>query len=475
MGARKAVAGGLLALAAGVVPLTLGQSTNSVPAGSSQTQSSGSDTTQQSSPAPSSTTTIHQRTGPYSSRTIRHTKVPEESPSAPELAQAEEFIQKQDYAAAEPLLRKVVDRDGGNYVAWFDLGFAENGLGKTEDSIAAYRKSVAAKPDVFESNLNLGLQLAKAGQPEAERFLRAATQLKPTSHIAEGQSRAWLSLGHVLKSKPEEALSAYRQAASLTPDDAEPHVAAGQLLEEQNRFSDAEQQYKEAVKLDPGSDALTGLANIYMRGRRFNDAEEYLRKLIAAHPENTSARIQLGRVLAAEGKYDDAIAELEAATKAGAGAVSVQRDLADLYSMAGKNEQAESAYRTLLTARPNEADLHQHLAQALLRQKKFPDAQQELLTAIKLKPDFGEAYGDLAFVANENKDYGLAIKALDARAKYLAEIPVTYFLRASAFDHLRDYKQAAANYHLFLNAADGKYPDQEWQAKHRLIAIEPKK
>jgi hypothetical protein len=54
----------------------------------------------------------------------------------------------------------------------------ENALGKLDDSIAAYRKSVAAKPDIFESNLNLGLQLAKTGQPDAEEFLRAATHLK---------------------------------------------------------------------------------------------------------------------------------------------------------------------------------------------------------------------------------------------------------------------------------------------------------
>ncbi len=48
-----------------------------------------------------------------------------------------------------------------SYVGWFDLGFVENALGNVDASIAAYRKSVAAKPDVFESNLNLGLQLAK--------------------------------------------------------------------------------------------------------------------------------------------------------------------------------------------------------------------------------------------------------------------------------------------------------------------------
>ena len=95
--------------------------------------------------------------------------------------------------------------------------------------------------------------------------------------------------------------------------------------------------------------------------------------------------------------------------------------------------------------------------------------------AVKLKPDLGAAYGDLAFAASENKDYPLTIKALDTRAKFLPEEPITYFLRASAYDHLKDYKRAAVNFHLFLNTANGKYPEQEWQAKHRLIAIEPKK
>ena len=94
---------------------------------------------------------------------------------------------------------------------------------------------------------------------------------------------------------------------------------------------------------------------------------------------------------------------------------------------------------------------------------------------MKLKPDFGNAYYDLAFAANDNKDYPVVIRALDVRAKLLPETPMTYFLRASAYDHLHDLKNAANNFHLFLNDAKGKYPDQEWQAKHRLIAIEPKK
>jgi tetratricopeptide (TPR) repeat protein len=462
--ARRLAVAALLAC----VPVPVGaQGTNPTPP-SAQTDSQ--------SPTEGSSSSVHHKTGANSGQKVHHTAVAEEDAPPPELAKAEDLIQKQDYAPAEPLLRKVVQDDPTNYVAWFELGFVENGLGKRDDSIAAYRKSVAAKPDVFESNLNLGLQLAKAGQPDAEQYLRAATQLKPTSHVAEGQARAWLSLAHVVEaSKPDEAVAAYRQAAGLQPKDPEPHLSAGLLLEKHGKCGDAESEYQAALALGPSSDANTGLANCYMRSHRLPEAEAELRKLIAAQPEQGDAYIQLGRVLAAEGKNDDAIAELQAGAKLAPADVSLQRDLADLYVAAKKYDQAEAAYRALLGGSPNDAALHQGLGKALLEERKFADAQKELLEAVKLKPDLGTAYSDLAFAAGENKDYPLVIKALDTRAKYLPEEAITYFVRASAYDHLKDYKRAAVNFHLFLNTAHGKYPDQEWQAKHRLIAIEPKK
>jgi tetratricopeptide (TPR) repeat protein len=394
--------------------------------------------------------------------TVRHHKVVEQDSSfPPELTQAETAIDKRDYSAAESLLKNVVASDPNNFQAWFDLGFVYNALGNIPDSIAAYRKSVAAKPDVFESNLNLGLMLAKTGQPDAEQFLRAATTLKPTANVDEGQARAWLSLAHVLEnSKPDEAIEAYKRAASLDPKDPEPHLSAG----------------LQALTLDPNSsDALTGLANVYMRGQRYADADPILRKIIAMHPDDVSARTQLARIFLALGKNDDAIAQLQELLKLDPANSTVQADLADLYLQSKKYDQAEALFRSLLTAHPESAQLHHYLGVALLRQRKYPEAQQELLTAVKLKPDFGEAYGDLAVAADENKNYELAIKAADARAKFLPEIPVSYFLRASAYDHLRNYKMAAQQYHQFLAVANGAYPDQEWQARHRLIAIEPKK
>ena len=269
----------------------------------------------------------------------------------------------------------------------------------------------------------MGLQLAKAGEPDAAQYLLAATQLKPTSHVAEGHARAWISLAHVLEAtKPDEAIAAYRQAAALQPKDPEPHLAAGVLLEKQGKFADAESEYKQALALGPSSDALTGLANIYMRGHRLPEAEAELRKLVAAHPEQADAHIQLGRVLAADGKYDEAIAELQARRKAGsrgyfAAARSCRsvRDRQEIRSGRGGLSRAAGG------AAPTMRRFIRVWARRWSKQKKFAEAQKEFETAVKLKPDFGEAYGDLAFAASENKDYPLTLKALDTRAKYLPE------------------------------------------------------
>src|SRR5208282_5471788 len=307
MGVDRLLAAGLLTLAAIVCT-----------AQSSSTESSTPQASIPQSSPPQSSSGSH--------RAVHHIQVPDEdSASQPaELTEAEAAIDKQNYDAAEVLLHKLVGRDSSNYVAWFDLGFVENALGHVEESVA--------------------------------------THLKPTSHPAEGQYRAWLALGHTLEgAKPEDALAAYRQASTLQPKEAEPHLVAGQLLEKENKFADAEGEYKAAMALDERStDAVIGLANIYMRGRKFSEAEEYLRKLLAndrqsevqgeveSKVQTAVVHIQLGRVLAAEGKTDDAIAEMEKGLKLTPADDAAQRDLAELYAGAGKNDLAETAYRGLV-------------------------------------------------------------------------------------------------------------------------------
>jgi len=412
-------------------------------------------------------------------QTIRHHRIADEQDPylVPAVVQAEKSIDIRDFVTAENKLRHVVSDDDTNYRAWFDLGYIYTATSRDADAIAAYRKSVAAKPDLFESNLNLGILLGEAGNPEAEAYLRAATKLKPSGSPELGQERAWLSLGHVLEGRnPEQAVAAYGEAAKLVPADAEPHLAAGLFFEKQSRFADAEREYQQVLERDPNSaEGMAGLVNVYTKTKRLPEAEKMLRRYLELNPQNEAAHLQLGRVLAARGDSADARTEYQTALKQLPGDFQAQRELASLDLAAGHYSEAAQQYQALVAKKPADAELHYALGSALLHARDFAAAQQALLETVKIKPDLGEAYGDLALAASENKQYELAIRALDARGKFLPETPGTYFLRATSYDNLKDFKHAAENYRQFLQVAQDKFPDQEWQARHRLIAIDPKR
>jgi Flp pilus assembly protein TadD len=409
--------------------------------------------------------------------TVRHHTVQETTTeTSPEIEQSEAAIQKGDYPAAQALLEKYVSTKPDDYLAWFDLGYVYKATNQQDKAIDAYRKSIAAKGDVFESNLNVGILLARQGNnAEAAKYLKTATQLKPTAHVEEGQARAWQSLGIVLQnSDPQQALDAFAKAAQLEPNNPEPHMSAGQLLEKQNQLEAAAKEYETAAILDPKSvEPSVALSVIYTKQQKYPQAEAMLRKLLAADPQNLVVRTQLARILAAEGKTDEAATELGGGTGKPPDDPHAALELGTLYVKAGKYAEAEQMFRSAAQKVPQDAEVHFALGSALMQEKKYPEAQQELLMAVKLKPDLGEAYGNLAVVAAGNKDYQLAIKALDTRAKLLPESPATYFLRATSFDNLKAVPQAVDYYKKFLAADAGQQPDMEWQARHRLIALDP--
>ena len=97
------------------------------------------------------------------------------------------------------------------------------------------------------------------------------------------------------------------------------------------------------------------------------------------------------------------------------------------------------------------------------------------MAAIQLKPDLGAAYGELAGAANEAKNYELVIRVLDARAKLLPELPIGYFYGPRLMTICANTSPQRRIIIASLKKRHGQFPDQEFQARHRLIAIEPRR
>jgi tetratricopeptide (TPR) repeat protein len=217
--------------------------------------------------------------------------------------------------------------------------------------------------------------------------------------------------------------------------------------------------------------ATGGLAQLLIKQKKYADAEPLLKSALQRDPRDPALNAQLATGLLAEGKNDEALPVLETLRQLEPGNASVDQMLADAYAQAGHPEKAEPIYAKMALANPGNEEILAAQGENLVRERLYPQAQQVLERAVKLKPDDGDAWSGLAFAASENKEYQVALQALSTRAKYLAETPATYFLWATCYDNLHQAKAAQEYYHRFLASAGGKFPDQEWQAKHRLVAL----
>lgn len=278
-------------------------------------------------------------------QTIRKHREAVVDPLQTQIDQAEQALEKHDFPSAESTLNDVVAKDPKNFRAWYDLGFLYNATDRQTQAIEAYRKSVAANPQIFEANLNLGLLLERTGDPDAAKYLAAAITLKPASHPEQSLSQAYLSLGHVLeKTQPSEALKAYQKAAELQPKDPEPHLLAAILLEQEKNYSAATQEFQKALDVDTNSrDALAGLVNTYSRSGQLPKAEALLRRMSGAEPQNATLHIQLGRVLAAQKDNEEAIAELTRGLELAPGDLSANQELIQLLIETKKYPEALGA------------------------------------------------------------------------------------------------------------------------------------
>src|SRR5579859_1020319 len=397
-----------------------------------------------------------------------------EEHAADDLKDAEDLLQKKEYQQAEEKLLAITARQTENSQAWFDLGFVQSQLHKFPDAINSYKKATELNPDWFQARQNLGAVMAKSGDFRgAAAVFKVAVTLKPDygSENNKALSLSWMSLAFATAEfDPEEAWRDAIKAAGLASVD-EP-----QMVELADKIAGQNEELGEKVYLQlatPGDQTVIArLGALYVRQKRWGDAEVWIKKYLAANPSDAAAKAQLGSVLAAQGKTQDAIAALEPVYKS-SGDPKLARELAGLYLEAKQYDAAAQLLGSLVGTNPNDAELHRDYGTALAHLHKYPEAQAELLKAVQLKPDLVDAYFDLAYAAQQNKNYELTIRVLDARAKLQPDTPASYFLRAEAYDSLRMYKPAAENYKQFLRIAGGKFPDQEFQARHRLKAIEP--
>ena len=399
---------------------------------------------------------------------------PVQNPSA-QVAAAEAAIAQSDWKTAQSKLDAWLAASPTDARALFDAGYVADAENQPGDAEEFYRRAIAADPNSFDAHLSLGLLLAREGKPDQARpELQAATTLDPGAGGPTLKARAWRALAQIDLPKPggdndpSAASNDLIEALKISPETEADTLLAANLAEDAGQYDAAEDAYRRVLAKDPKSEPATaGLAHLLLARRKFPEAETMLRAALTQFPGDPTLTAQLATVLAAENKAE-ALPLLQQLHDAHPGDPAITRMLAEVTADAGDYAGSDKLYAVLLAAHPDDAELLVAHGQNLVHQQQNAEAYDAFDQATQIDPASADGWGGLAFAAERTNRPEVTLHALTMRSRLVPENASTYWLWAISYDKLRQKQQAIAYYKRFLAAAQGKFPNEEWQAHQRL-------
>ncbi len=402
---------------------------------------------------------------------------------SPVIDAANAAIDAHDYEKALKLLTPLAAASPKDSRIQYDLASTQDALDMCGQAEQSYRASIADDANFLEPRVALGLLLARSGNlPAARTELLAATKLSEGDPAPK--ARAFRALARIhQKTRPTDARDELLQALKLSPESPEDTLLSAELAgAATNGGAAAEAAYRRVLAATPNDPAASAsLARLLVKELRAPEAEALLSAALVAHPDDPTLTVQLATLYASQGKTDLALPMVQRLHEANPSDTNIGRLLSNIYLEQKDYANAEPLLAKLYLQSPRDGTLVDDRARALIHLLRFADAQ-EILTRVVSQPtlfptpgDLGNAAGDLAFAASSNHDPVMALQALQIRGTVLPTSAPVLFLTAISHDKLHHTKVAIEAYKQFLEASKGLNPDEEFEARHRIIALAPMK
>lgn len=341
----------------------------------------------------------------------------------PEHAKANYFLgrlyyQAQKYADAERHFKKSAAADGKFAPAQYSLGLAQEKQGKSSEALAAYKKSAEADASLTQPHFNSAIilkkskkydealaELGKAGGGAEVEYQKGEILLKQKKY-----EEAKTAFGKVLNEKPQHYEAAFnlaltyhklkdpagadRALAKVIREDspADLHYTYGKLLEESGESAGAEKQYRTSVQKDPRYyKGWLNLGRVSAIGGKFDQAENAYRQAAVLEPGSYEANYNLANTLFKQKKYQSAVEYFEAAKKQ-ENTRDVVLPLATSYEESGQHEKAAKAYADFLGENPKDRVALERLGYLYFRKIRNKEkALEQFNKLLKYYPDSDKA------------------------------------------------------------------------------------
>lgn len=285
------------------------------------------------------------------------------------------------------------------------------------------------------------LALAQGDGQAARRYLESAIQEDPDSVFLHQKMALLLK---ELRNFPE-ALTYAKKAVDLDPSDSSSIMLAGDLYTLTGNEQQAVEQYQKVLAMEPDNQRIRLLlTTILVRDRRLNEALVHLSTLIDQNPDLVIAHYYRGRIHLEMNHYGEAERSLNEALRLNQGLEPALFDLATLYQMTDRGQDAIETYEKLVVLYPDNIPARERLVvlymklgqkqkaedqvkqiqdhsrpgaperQALgliyLRQGRIDDSIAELELIVKAWPDDDKSRYYLATAYEEKEDTANALE-----------------------------------------------------------------
>jgi tetratricopeptide (TPR) repeat protein len=303
-------------------------------------------------------------------------------------------------------------RQGGNDVKSFEqmyqeiLPMIENQW--YEAAINALEKLLETHPQKPIVRSDLGALYYKVGQPEkALSHYRRAAELQP-ENVEVLKSLADFYYAELGQTKA--ALEIYENILILTPDDVPALLLTGHIHVSLNRFDSAAQKYRRALEIEPwNADARQFLEALEAQGAgraggktaedmyreiepqinsgQADAAIDALKKLLSSHPDFALAHNDLGVFYYNQGDKITAQLHYERAARLEPENITFQKNLADFYFVElNRVEEAMAMYVKILEANPQDVETLLTAGHISVALQRFDDARDIYNRVLEIEP-----------------------------------------------------------------------------------------
>ncbi|CRL02602.1 CLUMA_CG015797, isoform A [Clunio marinus] len=290
----------------------------------------------------------------------------------------------------------------------YNLGILYQNQQKYEDAVSSFQKAIHFRPMLALAYLNLGTSLIALGRcHEAASVLRDGTKLDGTGlrdRTAHEYARisSLLQLGGLYadQGKLQRALAVYREALHTLPQNYPPqgiYHRLGDVFMRLKKWSEAERFHRAALEAEPnhiGAHISYGTM-LARNSSRSSEAEQYFKRAIRLAPLDSSVHHHYAEFLASISRHEEACESRVRAAELSPNDYQLVTAAATALRMLDRKNEAEKWYRQAVNLRPNDARAHTNLGAILHLMGRTQQATVSYKTALNLQPGDPTTLGNL--------------------------------------------------------------------------------